>query len=101
MITKHFAQQLEQRQDKRVVILGAGLIGCEFANDLQKQDTKSRWLILHHNLWVVYCQIMLANAFKQNLEETGIHFVLGTTVEKVPKIKNDDYYSDHYQWSSL
>ena len=32
---KAFRAELEKRSDKRVVILGAGLIGCEFANDLQ------------------------------------------------------------------
>ncbi len=29
-----FRENLAQCKDKRVVILGAGLIGCEFANDL-------------------------------------------------------------------
>ncbi|KAA5582576.1 FAD-dependent oxidoreductase, partial [Pseudomonas aeruginosa] len=31
---RSFRENLAQRKDKRVVILGAGLIGCEFANDL-------------------------------------------------------------------
>ena len=33
-----FRENLAQCNDKRVVILGAGLIGCEFANDLQNTD---------------------------------------------------------------
>lgn len=45
-----FRQQLEQRQgDKRVVILGAGLIAVNLPMTCNKQDTKSRWLTLHHN----------------------------------------------------
>ncbi|MCP6536444.1 FAD-dependent oxidoreductase, partial [Klebsiella pneumoniae] len=33
----------------------------------------------------------VSSAFKENLEATGIHFALGTTVEKVSKIENGDY----------
>jgi len=31
---RQFRQQLQQRDAKRVVVIGAGLIGCEFTNDL-------------------------------------------------------------------
>ena len=86
-----FRQQLEQRQDKRVVILGAGLIGCEFANDLQQTGHQVTVIDLAQQPLARLLPDYVANAFKQNLEETGIHFVLGTTVEKVSKIKNDDY----------
>lgn len=86
-----FRQQLEQRQDKRVVILGAGLIGCEFANDLQQTGHQVTVIDLAQQPLARLLPDYVANAFKQNLEETGIHFVLGTTVEKVSKIKNDNY----------
>lgn len=35
---KAFRNHLDQRAEKRVLILGAGLIGCEFANDLRNTD---------------------------------------------------------------
>ena len=79
---KTFRAELEKRADKRVVILGAGLIGCEFANDLQHTG---------HQTTVIDLATHVSSAFKENLEATGIHFVLGTTVEKVSKIENGDY----------
>ena len=74
-----------------VVILGAGLIGCEFANDLQQTGHQVTVIDLAPQPLGRLLPDYVASAFKQNLEETGIHFVLGTTVEKVSKIKNDDY----------
>ncbi|WP_374663100.1 NAD(P)/FAD-dependent oxidoreductase [Acinetobacter sp.] len=82
---KAFRGQIDQCAEKRVVILGAGLIGCEFANDLQNTG---------HNVTVIDLAPLplgrllpahVAEAFKQNLEDTGIHFALSTTVEKVSK----------------
>ena len=72
-------------EQKRVVILGAGLIGCEFANDLQNTG---------HNVTVIDLAAQplgrllpahVAQAFQQNLEQAGIQFSLGTTVEKISK----------------
>lgn len=84
-----FRENLAKRKDKRVVILGAGLIGCEFANDL-----------LHSNYDVTVIDLApqplgrllpnhVAEAFKTNLEQAGIKFALSTTVEKVTKVNDD------------
>ena len=87
-----FRENLAKRKDKRVVILGAGLIGCEFANDL-----------LHSNYDVTVIDLApqplgrllpnhVAEAFKTNLEQAGIKFALSTTVEKVTKINDGEDY---------
>lgn len=88
---KAFRASLEKREDKRVVILGAGLIGCEFANDLQHTDHQVTVIDLAPQPLARLLPSHVADVFQQNLEETGINFVLGTTVEKVSKVENSDY----------
>ncbi len=88
---KAFRHNLAAREDKRVVILGAGLIGCEFANDLQHTNHQVTVIDLAPQPLGRLLPSHVADAFQQNLEETGIHFVLGTTVEKVSKVENGDY----------
>lgn len=86
-----FRERLDQRPDKRVLILGAGLIGCEFANDLQNTDHHVTVVDLAPQPLGRLLPSHTATAFRENLEETGIKFILGTTVDKVNKIANDDY----------
>ena len=88
---KAFREQLEARSDKRVVILGAGLIGCEFANDLQNTGAQVTVVDLAPQPLGRLLPAHVADQFQTNLEETGIQFVLGTTVEKVSRIDNGDY----------
>ena len=88
---KAFRKQLEAREDKRVVILGAGLIGCEFANDLQNTGAKVSVVDLAPQPLGRLLPSHVAAKFQSNLEETGIQFVLGTTVDKVSRIENGDY----------
>lgn len=88
---KAFRNNLAAREDKRVVILGAGLIGCEFANDLQNTDHQVTVIDLAPQPLGRLLPEHVATAFQKNLEETGIHFVLGTTVEKVSCADNGDY----------
>ena len=88
---KAFRNNLAAREDKRVVILGAGLIGCEFANDLQNTDHQVTVIDLAPQPLGRLLPEHVASAFQKNLEETGIHFVLGTTVEKVSRADNGDY----------
>ncbi|HJF28106.1 MAG TPA: FAD-dependent oxidoreductase [Acinetobacter lwoffii] len=88
---KAFRQNLANRKDKRVVILGAGLIGCEFANDLQHTEHQVTVIDLAPRPLGRLLPAHVAEVFQQHLEDTGIHFVLGTTVEKVSKMDNADY----------
>ncbi|WP_180157430.1 NAD(P)/FAD-dependent oxidoreductase [Acinetobacter sp. YH12045] len=88
---KAFRKQLAAREDKRVVILGAGLIGCEFANDLQNTGAKVSVVDLAPQPLGRLLPSHVAAKFQSNLEETGIQFVLGTTVDKLSRIENGDY----------
>lgn len=88
---KAFRSNLATREDKRVVILGAGLIGCEFANDLQHTNHQVTVIDLAAQPLGRLLPAHVAEAFQENLEQAGIHFVLGTTVEKVSKVKNGDF----------
>lgn len=88
---KTFRSNLAAREDKRVVILGAGLIGCEFANDLQNTEHQVTVIDLAPQPLGRLLPEHVGTAFQKNLEETGIHFVLGTTVEKVSRAENGDY----------
>lgn len=80
-----FRECLAEKNEKRVVILGAGLIGCEFANDLQNTGHEATVIDLANQPLGRLLPNHVADNFKQNLEETGIKFILGTTVEKVAK----------------
>lgn len=84
-----FRQNLSQRDQKRVLLLGAGLIGCEFANDLTATG--------HHVTVVDIAPQPLgrllpadtAKAFQAGLEAEGIRFALNTTVQNVSKAGNE------------
>ena len=88
---KAFREQLSIKQDKRVVILGAGLIGCEFANDLQNTGHQVTVIDLAPQPLGRLLPQHVAKHFQTNLEDTGIQFVLGTTVDKVTQLENQDY----------
>ncbi|WP_130802184.1 rubredoxin reductase RubB [Acinetobacter ihumii] len=88
-----FRENLAQCNDKRVVILGAGLIGCEFANDLQNTGHDVTVIDLSPRPLGRLLPTHIAEAFQQNLEESGIQFVLSTTVEKVTKINDGQDYA--------
>lgn len=88
---KAFRKNLAQHQDKRVMILGAGLIGCEFANDLQNTEHQVTVIDLAPQPLGRLIPDYVAASFQEKLEAIGIHFVLGTTVEKVNKVENGDY----------
>lgn len=86
-----FRENLAKSDDKRVVILGAGLIGCEFANDLQNTGHQATVIDLAPQPLGRLLPTHVAEAFQQNMQETGIQFVLGTTVEKISKKPDSSY----------
>lgn len=88
---RSFRDNLSLRQEKRVLLLGAGLIGCEFANDLKTTG---------HDVTVVdiapqplgrLLPEQTAKAFQAGLESIGIRFALNTTVARID-CQNNDYY---------
>lgn len=88
-----FREQLDRRQDKRVVILGAGLIGCEFANDLLHSGHDVTVIDLAPQPLGRLLPSHVAEAFQAQLTASGIKFALNTTVEKVSKINADQDYA--------
>lgn len=88
-----FRENLAKRKDKRVVILGAGLIGCEFANDLLHSDYDVTVIDLASQPLGRLLPNHVAEAFQTNLEQAGIKFALSTTVEKVTKINDGEDYA--------
>lgn len=84
-----FRDNLSLRTEKRVLLLGAGLIGCEFANDLKSTG---------HDVTVVdiapqplgrLLPASTAKSFQTNLEQVGIRFALNTTVQRIDKAGDD------------
>ena len=88
---RSFRDNLSLRQEKRVLLLGAGLIGCEFANDLKTTG---------HDVTVVdiapqplgrLLPEQTAKAFQAGLESIGIRFALNTTVTRI-ECENNNYH---------
>ena len=88
---RSFRDKLSVRQEKRVLLLGAGLIGCEFANDLKTTG---------HDVTVVdiapqplgrLLPEQTAKAFQAGLESIGIRFALNTTVTRI-ECENNNYH---------
>lgn len=84
-----FRDTLSLRTDKRVLLLGAGLIGCEFANDLTATG---------HDVTVVdiapqplgrLLPADTAKAFQAGLEQIGVQFALNTTVQRIDRAGQD------------
>jgi len=78
-----FRAALEGRQ--RVVILGAGLIGCEFANDLCLAGVQVEVVDLAPQLLGRLLPPQAAAFLRATLESAGIRFHLGTTAESVAR----------------
>jgi rubredoxin-NAD+ reductase len=85
-----FRDSLSLRQDKRVLLLGAGLIGCEFANDLKATGHEVTVVDIAAQPLGRLLPANTAKAFQTNLEEAGIRFALNTTVQTINKA-GDDY----------
>ena len=75
-----FRENLAKRKDKRVVILGAGLIGCEFANDLLHSDYDVTVIDLAPQPLGRLLPNHVAEAFQTNLEQAGMKFAVATAV---------------------
>lgn len=80
---RSFRQRIEQSQNKSVVILGAGLIGCEFANDLQHTGHQVTVIDLAPHALGRLMPSHVAQAFQEKLEQAGIRFHFNTTVEQI------------------
>jgi len=74
--------------DQRVVILGAGLIGCEFANDLAEVGYQVDIVAPCESLLPSLLPPAAGDALQRGLEKTGIHFHLGHVAEQIDHSDN-------------
>lgn len=81
-------QQLEHK--RRVAILGAGLIGCEFANDLAAVGFAVQVFDIAPQPLGRLLPSATAEFFRRRLEEVGVRFHFGSSVARVDK--NGDSY---------
>lgn len=82
---REFRQRLDDCPNKNVVILGAGLIGCEFANDLQHTGHQVSVVDLAPHALGRLLPSHVAQAFQEKLTQTGIQFHFNCTVEQINK----------------
>jgi rubredoxin-NAD+ reductase len=78
-----FRQRLDGR--RRVAILGAGLIGCEFANDLAIAGRKVDVFDLAPQALGRLLPTATAAFFRQGLEAAGVGFHFGRSIGRVEK----------------
>lgn len=78
-----FEQALEGK--KRVLIMGAGLIGCEFANDLAAAGYEVEVVAPSESLLRGLLPAQLGEALKAELEHLGVRFWLGPMVSRVDR----------------
>lgn len=68
---------------KRVAIMGAGLIGCEFANDLRHGEYDVDVIAPSDAIMPGLLPDPAANAVRQKLEEAGVRFHLEAVVDRI------------------
>jgi len=79
-----FREAAETR--KKIVIIGAGLIGCEFANDLANGGYKVNVIDSLSHLLPGFLAEEPARAVERSLSELGVEFHFGVLVQKVDKM---------------
>lgn len=72
-------------EGKRVAIMGAGLIGCEFANDLRNGGYEVDVIAPSEVVMPGLLPEVAANAVQQELENLGVAFHLGTVVDRIDR----------------
>ena len=79
-----FRATLDDR--RRVAILGAGLIGCEFANDLRSIGVEVDVIDLAPQPLGRLLPAQAGQYFRTALEQAGVRFHLGTSVQQVTRV---------------
>ena len=73
---------------RRVLILGAGLIGCEFANDLLHGGYEVELVAPDNQIMPTLLPLEAAAAVQRGLESLGARFHFGTVVERLDHTAN-------------
>ncbi|WP_428241500.1 FAD-dependent oxidoreductase [Gynuella sp.] len=79
----HFQEHLSGK--KRVLVLGGGLIGCEFANDLAAAGFQVQLVSPGNQLMERLLPTPVSQQLQQSLEELGVQFYLGPLVNRMMK----------------
>ncbi|MGG7055930.1 NAD(P)/FAD-dependent oxidoreductase [Nitrosomonas sp. ANs5] len=90
---RHFRECIEGKQ--HIAILGAGLIGCEFANDLAAKGYQVSVFDLSPQPLGRLLPEEAGRFLQEKLASAGVNFLLGTTVHKIEKA--DGGYRLFYQ----
>lgn len=90
---RKFREALESK--RHIAILGAGLIGCEFANDLAAKGYQVSVFDLSPQPLGRLLPPEAGRFFRDKLTAAGVNFLLGTTVERVSK--ENGYYQLFYE----
>jgi rubredoxin-NAD+ reductase len=85
-----FRKALEgsQSQGRRVAIMGAGLIGCEFANDLRNGGYEVEVIAPDDGVMPGLLPEAAAAAVQGGLEDLGVRFHFGTVVDHIASAEN-------------
>lgn len=90
---RKFRETLEGKH--HIAILGAGLIGCEFANDLAAKGYQVSVFDLSPQPLGRLLPPEAGRFFRDKLAAAGVNFLLGTTVERISK--ENGYYQLLYE----
>lgn len=80
---RQFRTRLAKKESNRVAIIGAGLIGCEFANDLTQAGHSVSVIDLAERPLSKLLPADVSDSFSARLKDLGVHFALGTSVKSV------------------
>ena len=79
------------RPARHVVIMGAGLIGCEFANDLAASGVRVTVVDPAPRPLAALLPLQASAQLQQALADLGVQWQLGTTVASVDRRDRDDH----------
>lgn len=81
-----FRHVLEAKQIRHITIMGAGLIGCEFANDLRRANIAVSVLDLADYPLSRLMPVAAGMVLQQRLAELGVEWFFGVSAQRIDKI---------------
>lgn len=84
----------ESASDKTVLILGAGLIGCEFANDLLQAGVRVHVVDPAARPLSLLVPADAGEQLREALQAQGVHWHLGTTVNRVDRHAEEGFTAE-------
>jgi rubredoxin-NAD+ reductase len=88
----HYAEFRDLIQNKKkIVIMGAGLIGCEFANDLSNAGYEVHVIAPAKAPLDLLIPEKIGHLLQKALEHNGVHFHLDCVANRIDKMENGVY----------